>query len=441
MKWMRRWRDRFYAGPADLGIRPRQRNGYQSPTVTSGFWGYALVVRHLTLPGRILFLCLGLIVPYSLTTLSMPIHLLAFGLCIFFALDFVVGFLVRPHVGIVRNLPRRIRAGAELRIDYSVTNHGRLPIWDVWLDVLPLPQALKFSRGRAYFDSILAGETVNGAAYLTADRRGQYRVPAVRAASAFPFYLWYWGRTAGTPLSIIVHPDFTPLEHVELPVGSRYQTGETSVSARAGESVEFIGCREFREGDNLRKLHMRSWARTGYPVVKEFREEYLYRTALVLDTHLRRSFWSGGFDTKKADPPFEAAVSLAAAVTEHLGRRDYAIDIFAAGRDVYRFQGGRSKSYMPGILDILACLEQQTADGFGDLTPALMAEIAKIGGVLFILLNWDDKRRRLMQQAQLHGAQVRAVFIHSGRGRLPELPGFVKPVAADDVRQGRCTRI
>ena len=42
------------------------------------------------------------------------------------------------------------------------------------------------------------------------------------------------------------------------------------------------------EGDPLRKIHWRSWARRGKPVVKEYQEEYFSRIALVLDTFLPR---------------------------------------------------------------------------------------------------------------------------------------------------------
>ena len=41
-------------------------------------------------------------------------------------------------------------------------------------------------------------------------------------------------------------------------------------------------------GIALRKIHWRSWARRGEPVVKEYQEEYFSRIALVLDTFLPR---------------------------------------------------------------------------------------------------------------------------------------------------------
>jgi hypothetical protein len=49
--------------------------------------------------------------------------------------------------------------------------------------------------------------------------------------------------------------------------------------------MEFLGCREYRQGDNPRHIHAPSWARIGAPIDKEFREEYAHHSALVVDVY------------------------------------------------------------------------------------------------------------------------------------------------------------
>lgn len=58
------------------------------------------------------------------------------------------------------------------------------------------------------------------------------------------------------------------------------------LSSSTGDAIEFVGTRDYREGDPPRNIHWRSWARRGAPVVKEYQEEYFCRIALILDTFL-----------------------------------------------------------------------------------------------------------------------------------------------------------
>jgi uncharacterized protein (DUF58 family) len=237
-----------------------------------------------------------------------------------------------------------------------------------------------------------------------------------------------------------VYPAFTPLISLDLEAGQRYHPGGVALTSHVGGSMEFLGCREFRTGDDPRHIHWRGWARTGFPVVKEFREEYLCRTALIVDTlRPERYFWDEIF--APVDPPFEAAVSLAAAVADHLAARDYIVDLFAAGPNVYRFRGGRSLGFLENILDILACLRPHPREPFAEFSEDLIREVAQISSALFVLLTWNETRRRLIHDMEVAGVTTRAVLI-SRRGRvLKDLPGSVRVIDDRDVLEGRCDRL
>ena len=366
--------------------------------------------RVLTMPGRILLMCTGLVALYSLMSVRMPIHNLGIVLVMLYAVDFVVGFLVRPRVSVARYLPGAIREGASGYVRYRVTNPSKRAAWSVNLDSLPLPGELHLDRRRAWVGGIGPGETRNLEVELTGSRRGEYTMPAVRADTAFPFYLWRWGAIHGTPERVLVHPKFTPLRGFDLPVGRSHQPGGISMASNLADSMEFYGCREYRYGDNPRHIHWRSWARTGYPVTREFRQEYFPRVALVLDTHRPRKWHR--VETNARDEVFEGAVSITAAVGEHLSRLDYVVDFFAAGREVYRFQTGRSLGYFEQLLDILACLRPQREEPFDKLRPAVVAEAAGMTGIVLILLSWNEERRRMLEDAAASTARVRTVLVN-----------------------------
>ena len=440
-KRLKHWRDLFYCGPRFLGITPLRRNGYQSPTLTAALWCYALIVRHLTLAGRIVFICSGLLTLYAMFSLLMPIHILAFGVLALFGVDMGIGLLVRPSLSVSRRLPPRMVAGGEQRVDYSIANRSGKPAWELCLDTLPFPAWVRLSRGRAYVDALAPGETAQASAVIAAQRRGRYTLPAVRVDSAFPFNLWRWGSNGDGSQRLTVYPAFTPLRQLQLETGVRYQPGGIAFSSNVGESMEFLSCREFRAGDDPRRLHWRSWARTSHPVVKEFRAEYFCRTALIVDTlRPRRSRLHLHWATPE-DEALEAALSLAASVADFLAGSDYVVDLFAAGTEVYRFQGGRSLAYLENILDILACLQPSVEGRFSELVASLADELAQISSAVLILLCWDEARRSFIEEARAAGITVKTVLVTDSGVPPADLPASVIPLAAGDIRAGRCVSL
>src|SRR5262249_59829460 len=82
----------------------------------------------------------------------------------------------------------------------------------------------------------------------------------------------------------LVVPKLARVEHVSTPLGRRYQPGGVALASKTGESMELIGVRPYRAGDVVRDLHAKSSARLGFPVVREYVQEYFTRIGVVLDT-------------------------------------------------------------------------------------------------------------------------------------------------------------
>jgi uncharacterized protein (DUF58 family) len=438
-----RLKDRFYDGPTFLGLerRQRKRSGYRSPTVAGVLWLYALASRHLSAAGLLMVLCTGLALLYAMFSLLMPIHLLAFAMASILVVDVLTGLPLGPRVNCRRELPERMACGAEHAIRYELQNRSILNARDIVLDALPYPRGLSLPEGRAVVVTLPPKGRATARTVIRANRRGRYRLPVMRADSGFPFQFWRWGSNGEGARSITVYPAFTPLTAIDMPSGMRYQAGGIALSSQVGQSMEFLGCREFRQGDDFRRLHWRSWARVGYPVVREYREEYLCRTALIVDT-ARPAPYVWDEIRRPTDAPLEAAISLSAAVADYLAEQDFVVDLFAAGPDVYRFRGGRSLGFLENILDILACVEPHYREPFEEFSDELVQEVAEISSAVFILLKWNDRRRELIEAMEIAGVSVRVYLIAKNAGKVPaELPAHVHVLAADDVLTGKVTRL
>jgi uncharacterized protein (DUF58 family) len=248
-------------------------------------------------------------------------------------------------------------------------------------------------------------------------RRGKYvlRGPSVRWTDPLALV---GGRAKRLPdQAMLVYPRFYAMEEFHLPVGRRYQPGGIPLASNTADTVEFMGTREYRQGDPVKNIHWRSWARVGKPVVKEFQEEYFCRIAIILDTFLPRKAKQNEVDS------FEAAVSVVASIADYFSRSEYIVDIFAAGPDIYEVSAGRSLAYLENILDVLACLEPCHKPPFEVVGPALFEKLAQITSVVAILQDWDSTRQDFLRRVKASGAEVRVIIVKEGETREPVYSG------------------
>jgi uncharacterized protein (DUF58 family) len=244
-------------------------------------------------------------------------------------------------------------------------------------------------------------------------RRGRYvlRAPTLRATD--PLALAAGPAPGGREHVLLVYPRFYTLEQFAIPSGRRYQPGGIPLSSSTGDAIEFVGTREYREGDAVKNIHWRSWARRGEPVVKEYQEEYFARIALVLDT------FSPPRPRPGEERGFEAAISVLASIADHYSRSEYVIDILAAGPEVYDVSSGRSLAYFDNILDVLAGLEPCHESSFALLGPVLFEKLSRITTVVAVLQDWDEPRERFLREVKALGTAVSVIVVREGATTLP----------------------
>ncbi len=265
-------------------------------------------------------------------------------------------------------------------------------------------------------------------------RRGKYvlRGPSLRATDPLALV---GGRARRLPdQAMLVYPRFYTMEEFYVPSGRRYQPGGIPLASNTADSVEFMGIREYKQGDPVKNIHWRSWARVGEPVVKEFQEEYFCRIAVILDTFVPRR-------AKEADVDgFESAVSVVASIADFFSRSEYIVDIFAAGPDVYEVSAGRSLAYLENILDVLACLEPCGEPPFEVVGAALFEKLSMITSVVAVLQDWDDAREDFLRAVKMAGVELRVMVVKEGETTKPiyavgEELGEITLMSPEDVER------
>ena len=115
-------------------------------------------------------------------------------------------------------------------------------------------------------------------------RRGLLALAGVTVARPDPFGLVRGLRRVALPDTLLVLPRRYPVPPIQLAGTRKFQLGGVALASSVGDSEEFAALRDYRPGDPRRRIHWRSWARVGRPVVREHQDEFFARHALVLDT-------------------------------------------------------------------------------------------------------------------------------------------------------------
>jgi uncharacterized protein (DUF58 family) len=369
----------------------------------------------LTVRGRYLLWLTGAFALMGLDTLSSQVFSLFAVVAAMGIVAAVYAFFPRPKVRIETRLPQRATALTPIPVKAVVINESLKNLPDLQF-CFPRPSGagdkIEFKPRENYF-SLPPGQSAELTAEFQALKRGRYLLPGASVRSTDPLRLATTRQVAADEQILLVYPRYYSLEDFTVPLGRRYQPGGIPLSSSTGDAIEFVGTREFREGDPVKNIHWKSWARRGEPVVKEFEEEYFCRIAIILDTFLPRR--PGPVDQAN----FEAAVSVVASIADYFSRGEYIVDILAAGPDIYEVSAGRSLAYLENILDVLSCLDPCSQPPFETIGPPLFDKLAQITTVVAVLLDWDAPRESFLRHVKSLGTSVRAIVVHQGETRQP----------------------
>ena len=260
---------------------------------------------------------------------------------------------------------------------------------------------------------------------ITPLRRGHVRFIGLTIARPDPLGLVHALKTIRLPQSLLVLPKRYPMPEIRLGGRRKYQPGGVALASSVGDSEEFVALRDYRAGDPMRRIHWKSWARVGRPVVREYQDEFFVRHALVLDT----------FTEREGNLVFEDAVSVAASIAVSVETQESLLDLMFVGPEAYCFTAGRGVGHTDRLLEVLACVGPCRDKPFRALHRAVMERHASLSGCVCVLLAWDEARREFVRHLEALGTPTR-VFVVGERGALDALPGDVHPLEVGRIGEG-----
>jgi len=268
--------------------------------------------------------------------------------------------------------PPRVPVGSSAEVLLELENLSLLPTASLFAEDA-VPAALG-ARPRFSFSQVEGGGRRAAAYSVRGAARGRHRVGPLDLRVGDPFGLVEVRRSATAVDSVVVVPVVEPLPRFSL--GSAWSgSGEASGRSLASTGDDDSAVREYRRGDDLRRVHWRTTARTGEMMVRREEQPWQSRAALLLDS--RSAAHRGAGPTSS----WERAVGLAASVGTHLAGDGYALR--AVTDDGSDLAAAEAELAAPQLLDALSAI---SAGGGSALTPGLRRLVGGTGGRAGVLV-------------------------------------------------------
>jgi uncharacterized protein (DUF58 family) len=246
-----------------------------------------------------------------------------------FAVGWAINRIMAPRFHkITVDAPLWIPAGSQAIVGLSVHNARAIPAIDLSFELSE--QGSSQSPGKSiqnvqHCELIAPGDSHRWECLTNWPQRGMHPVPALIVQSFFPFHLFRNRHHIDLEKMVAVAP--RPLDHDDHPsVDSIMATISGLIQGwKAGDSMVYLGSREYQVGMTVRRWDFASWARLGKPIVREFGTNSTASIRLIIDTAPPKN--SGKENLSSDTDSLERLLSLAVLAIETILQRSVAIDL------------------------------------------------------------------------------------------------------------------
>jgi uncharacterized protein (DUF58 family) len=229
----------------------------------------------------------------------------------------------RYKLALVRTVtPQLVTAGQPAGVRLTLSNEGRTPSGVLLLED-HLPYVLG-TRPRFVLEGIGHGWRREVGYQIRSDVRGRFDIGPVTVRVRDPFGMVELGRAFRTTVPLTVTPRTVTLG--QIPLGGAWTgSGDNRPRSFSTGSAEDVTVREYRRGDDLRRVHWRSSARVGELMVRREEQPWESRATVFLDNRVVAHRGQGIASS------LETAVSVAASIAVHLSKRGISVRLVTAG--------------------------------------------------------------------------------------------------------------
>jgi uncharacterized protein (DUF58 family) len=330
-------------------------------------------------------------------------------------------FLTRARYRIAadRRLDRtRAPVGSVVRVELEVSNASRLTT-PLLLAQDTLPPELGFATGagaRFVLARIPAGQQSTVSYPVRPVQRGRYTIGPLSVRLADPFGFCQILRTFSATSHLCVLPEIVPLPAGRL--GGQWSAGGDSRQqgiTTGGE--QDVTTRPYRPGDDRRRVHWRTTARTGELSVRREEQPWQSQATILVDT--RGPAHSPGTPSGS----FEYAISAAASIAAALVRAGYGLRLIDGLARVVAESTSTPGEAGFAVMDALCDLPRSTSTTLLPVATRLGAETNDPGSIIAVLGHVTPGDTAALARAAHRSARCLALLVDAeawtpgGQGR------------------------
>lgn len=257
--------------------------------------------------------------------------------------------------------PARVPSGDRSRVVLRIENISRLPTGLLLIeDTIPY---LLGGRPRVVLDRLAPRRPIDVGYHVSGELRGRYRVGPLTVRLMDPFGLCELPRSFTSTDTLVVTPRVVDLPPVALS-GEWGGAGYSTSRSVATHGDDDVATREYRHGDDLRRVHWRTTARRGELTVRREEQPWQSRGAVLLDTRMIAHRGDGPASS------LEWAISAAASISLSLARAGFELRVITDSGTEVSSAGLGESGFDGNLLDVLAVV---TASGGRSLHAGLDA--------------------------------------------------------------------
>jgi len=305
------------------------------------------------------------------------------------------------RLGLARTLAAtQVEVGQRSLVHLELTNVG--PTTGVLLIEEQIPWALG-ARPRFVIDTMRPGWHRQIEYAVQADLRGKYDIGPLRVRVGDPFGLLELHRTFTKTATLVVIPSTEPLPRITLRAAWT-GSGDNRPRPFASGSAADVTVRDYRLGDDLRRVHWRSTARVGSLMVRREEQPWQSRCTLLVDNRAHVHRGQGPHSS------LERAVTAAASIAVHLAAQGFQVRLVSAvGEEIEQgWHDGDVRASARPLLERLAVLPTVATR---HLYTGWVDESVTSGMCIAVLGELDDHDRDFLSGLHHRGGASYAVVL------------------------------
>lgn len=338
--------------------------------------------------------------------------------------SYAVGKRMLAGLKVKREIPDVAWDNQPTDVKLRIHNRSSLPKYFVQAQDT-LPRGADFGDGTGVIPLAIPPQRTQDATYqVVFQHRGRYQIGPLKIHATDPLGMFYFSHSLREQSEILVLPSPLPLPQLDILQGALYWAAGVHSAPVRGDSVEFLGIREYTAGDPLRRMDWKHSARYGELFVRDFERFTQTEVCVLLDcTALMR----------QAPNSFEIMVKAASGVLHLAYAGGLPFRLLMGSPEVDSRPARLTSDQLYSYLYALADVAPHADFSWFDLVAKAAAEVPS--GTLLILLtaSADARLSALLQVCARRSVQVVAL--------LPNVPALDRQANfADALHDGEFLR-